>query len=183
MRKDRAIEILAPLALIFQNDRQSVDDLQDMLDAYATALMHLSEAELTAGVFKCIRKCKKFPAPAEIMDYAQEMADIAAGKKHKSADEAWNEVQKQVQAAFVYKKPVFSTPEIETAALSMGWRGLCSTPTDQIGTIRAQFLKMYDSVCKRKQEQRTNQSVFDAMQKLGFNLQQITDVKQVSKGK
>lgn len=119
---------------------------------YAVALSELSEQELTAGVLRCMRTCKFFPSIAEIMDQAQCVVERAHGTTDKSADEAWNEVQRQMEEAFIYKEPVFSTPEIKKAALAMGWVGLCNTPTDAIGVARAQFLKLYDSVCGRKRE-------------------------------
>lgn len=126
---------------------------------YAIALSELSESELKAAVLKCMRTCKFLPSIAEIMEQAQNMVEVATGTKAKSPDEAWNEVQRQMQEAFIYKKPVFSTPEIEAAAMAMGWTGLCETPADVIGVARAQFLKMYESVCKRKHEARIDNNV------------------------
>jgi hypothetical protein len=128
---------------------------------YAIALSELGEAELVAGVMKCMRTCKFFPSIAEIIEAAQGVVEVAAGTNNKSPDEAWNEVQRQMQEAFVYKKPVFSTKEIEEAAMAMGWTGLCETPTDQIGTARAQFLRLYESVCKRKKDKRINDNVIE----------------------
>lgn len=130
---------------------------------YAIALSELEPVELQAGVLKCMRTCKFFPSIAEIMEAAQNMIETVTNTKFKSPDEAWNEVQKQMHEAFIYKKPVFSTPEIEKAALSMDWRALCETPTEQIGTARAQFLRLYDSVCNRKKENRINDSVISIM--------------------
>jgi RNA polymerase-binding transcription factor DksA len=136
---------------------------EENMSLYATVLSELSEHELKAGVLKCMRICKFFPSIAEIMEVSNEMVQVVTKTKVKSPDEAWNEVQKQMQEAFVYKKPKFSTQEIETAALAMGWIGLCETPTDQIGTARAQFLRMYESVCKRKKEDRINNNVIQIM--------------------
>lgn len=91
------------------------------------------------------------------------VVDVANGTQERSLDEAWNEVQRQMEEAFVYKKPVFSTPEIEKAALAMGWIGICNTPTDQIGTARAQFLKLYASVLGRNKDKQINDRVIGIM--------------------
>lgn len=153
----------------------------DSICVYAIALSELSPAELQAAVLKCMRTCKFFPSIAEIMEAANDMVEVASGTKAKSPDEAWNEVIKQMNDAFIYRKPVFSTPEIEKAALSMGWIGLCETPTDQLGTARAQFLRLYESVCKRKTENRINDNVLHQVGDIG-GLQRIGEViKQIGK--
>jgi hypothetical protein len=153
----------------------------ETIQVYAVALAELGEGPLQAAVLKCMRTCKFFPSIAEIMEAANEMVEVASGTKAKSPDEAWNEVMKQMNDAFIYRKPVFSTPEIEKAALSMGWIGLCETPTDQIGVARAQFLRLYESVCKRKKENRINDNVLHLVGDIG-GLQRISDVvKQIGK--
>lgn len=140
---------------------------------YIKALSCLSDAELTAAVMKCMRTCKFFPAIAEIMEQADNMVQVATGTKHKSPDEAWNEVIKQMNEAFIYKKPVFSTPEIESAALAMGWTGLCETETDNMGTIRAQFLRLYESTCRRKHAAKVDNQVLGLMDSLGIKIKMI----------
>jgi hypothetical protein len=151
----QAIRILAPLIVAFPNSKAG----DETILVYAKVLCCLSEAALTASVMKCMRTCKFFPSIAEIMDQAENMVQVATGTKHKSPDEAWNEVLKQMNEAYVYKEPEFSTPEIKHAALAMGWTGLCETLTKDMGTARAQFLKLYDSTCKRKQAEKIDNEV------------------------
>ena len=143
------------------------------IKVYIAALSCLGDAELTAAVMKCLRTCKFFPSIAEIMEQADNMVQVATGTKHKTNDEAWNEVLKQMNDAFIYRKPIFSTPEIETAALAMGWIGMCETETKDMGTIRAQFLRMYESVCSRKKEEKIDGQVFDVIGKLGVDIKMI----------
>lgn len=132
---------------------------------YAKALSDVNEVELAAGVMKSMRTCKFFPSIAEIMEASQGMVEAATGTAVKGPDEAWNEVLQQMKESFVYKEPVFSTAEIKTAAMSMGWVGMCETETDNIGTVRAQFLRLYESACKRKKETRINDNVLNSMGK------------------
>lgn len=157
--QQRAAQILQPLMLAYPSAKITPQSIA----IYAIALSEITEAELTAGVLRCMRTCKFFPSIAEIMEAAQTVVEVAKGTREKSPDEAWNEVQRQMEEAFVYKKPVFSTTEIEKAALSMGWIGLCNTPTDQIGTARAQFLKLYASVLGRSKDTRINDRVIEIM--------------------
>lgn len=156
---DKAIDILAPLLCAYPSAKITEETIQ----VYAIALSELNEAELQAGVLRCMRTCKFFPSIAEIMEASQDMIKFVTGTKEKSNDEAWGEVQRQMQEAFVYKEPKFSTPEIEFAAKAMGWIGLCETPSDQMGTARAQFLRLYESACKRCKDKRINDNVISIM--------------------
>lgn len=158
-KQQRTAEILKPLIYAYPNAKITVNHIC----TYAVALSELTEAELQAGVLKCMRSCKFFPSIAEIMEQAQIMVETVNGTTAKSHDEAWNEVRQQMHEAFVYRKPVFSTPEIERAALAMGWTSLCETDTDNIGTARAQFLRLYESACIRKKETRVNDNVIKLM--------------------
>ena len=54
--------------------------------------------------------------------------------------------------AFVYKKPVFSTPEIESAVNSFGWIALCTSLEKDMPIVRAQVRQFYENACKRKAE-------------------------------
>ena len=150
-----AAEILRPLLAAYPNARLTADSIF----VYAVALSELHPRQLQAGGLRCMRTCKFVPSIAEIMEAAQDVTEHANGTKVSSPDEAWNEVQRQMEEAFIYKKPVFSTPEIERAALAMGWIGLCETPTNQIGTARAQFLRLYESVCSRQKSNQVNENV------------------------
>jgi len=167
--KQQTLRILAPLIMAFPNSKAT----EGTLEVYATALSCLSEAELTASVMKCMRTCKFFPSIAEIMEQAEHITQVASGTSHKSNDEAWTEVLKQINEAFIYRKPVFSTPEIESAALAMGWAGLCQTELEDMGTIRAQFLRMYESTCKRKKEAKIDEQVLDVIGALGIEIKTI----------
>lgn len=137
---------------------------------YAQDLSVLSDEVLQAAVIKCRRVYRFLPSIAEVMEQADNLVEIATGTKQKTPDEAWNEVLKQMNEAFIYKKPVFSTPEIEFAALAMGWTGICETDTKNMGTIRAQFLKLYESTCKRKHDAKVNDQVLQLVSNIGIKM-------------
>jgi hypothetical protein len=169
MEKETALKILTPLILAFPNSKAG----KGTLDTYVKELMFMDEIELMVSVKKCMRTYDFLPSIAKVIGEAENMVQVARGNKHKSPDEAWNEVLKQMNDAFIYKKPVFSSPEIEIAALAMGWTGLCETATEDMGTIRAQFLKMYESVCKRKISEKIDNEVLEIMGSLGIDMKMI----------
>ncbi|MBU2701117.1 hypothetical protein Ga0466249_002228 [Sporomusaceae bacterium BoRhaA] len=146
---------------------------------YAIALSDVNRSALAAGVLKSMKACIFFPSIAEITNNSQIMVEAATGTTNKGPDEAWNEVLQQMKEAFVYKKPVFSTKEIESAALAMGWVGMCETLTEDIGTIRSQFLRLYESACKRKKETRVNNDVLNSMGKQAVNSLIDSTTKQI----
>ncbi len=164
--KEKPIALaLTPLLHVCVNAKDVTDN---KIRAYAIALSDLDLGALSAGVTRCLQTKTFFPSIPEIREAANSMTEYVTGTGMKSPDEAWKEVQRQMQEAFVYKKPVFSTPEIEQAATSMGWIGLCETPTDVIGVARAQFLKLYDSVCSRKREHKINDQVLQSLSANGL---------------
>lgn len=153
MDKKTIIKIMSPLLCGYPTFKMD----ESMVQVYTVALSDLTEDQLSAAVMRCLRTCKFFPAIAEIREAAESLTDHVNGTGAKSPDEAWREVQQQMHDAFVYKPPVFSTPEIEQAALAMGWEALCTT--DNPEASRAHFLKMYASVCARTKNTKVNTEV------------------------
>lgn len=133
------------------------------LIVYARALSSLSIAEIDAAMLKLMRTVKFFPTVAEIFEQADNVKNFAIGKSEKSADEAWHEVMKEVHSAFICREPKFSTPEIKQAALNMGWTSLCNLETDAINTARAQFMRIYESILKRKSDKKINREVMNVL--------------------
>lgn len=133
------------------------------LVVYARALSSLTIAEIDAAMLKLMRTVKFFPTVAEIFEQADNVKNFAIGKSEKSADEAWHEVMKEVHSAFIYREPKFSTPEIKQAALNMGWTSLCNLETDAINTARAQFMRIYEAILKRKSDKKINREVMNVL--------------------
>jgi hypothetical protein len=107
------------------------------------------------------------------MEQADNMAQVACGTKYKSNDEAWNEMCSQRIKCWPHKTPEFSSKEIEETVKAMGWVSLCTAEEEDIGTLRAQFLKMYESTCKRKKEAKIDSKVLDVVGKLGLEMKMI----------
>ena len=153
------IKTLMPYLMAFPRSKMN----EGSLIVYARALSSLSVVEIDAAMLKLMRTVKFFPTIAEIFEQADNVKNFAIGKSESSADEAWHEVMKEVHSAFIYREPKFSAPEIKQAALNMGWTSLCNLETDAINTARAQFMRIYESILKRKSDKKVNQEVMDAL--------------------
>lgn len=62
-----------------------------------------------------------------------------------SAEDAWGEVWTAVKAHGLNGKPEWSHPALAAAVESIGWRELCVTDIGNLGTLRAQFMRVYEA--------------------------------------
>lgn len=154
MSKSEALKSLSGLQLAFGKEFT-----EKRLDFYVNNLLDINPILLEKAVKKIIITKSFLPSITEIRECAQDIQETINGTKVKDVDEAWQEVLGQIHEAFVYHKPQFSTPEIEQAALSMGWDSLCNMLTTEVGTYRAQFRDMYKTVCARKQNSKVNSAI------------------------
>ena len=155
------IQLLTPYLMAFPQSKMN----DGSLIIYAKALSPLSIVEIDAAMLKLMQTNKFFPAVAEIFQAAKSIKTTATNAEVPGVDEAWREVIQQVHDAFVYREPVFSTPEIKRAALNMGWTSLCYLETDQMNTARAQFRDIYNGILGRQKEKAQNVAVLDMMPK------------------
>jgi len=153
------IKILTPYLMAFPQSKMNDGSLL----VYAKALSPLSIAEIDAAMLKLMQTNKFFPAVAEIFQAAKSIKATAANAEVPGVDEAWREVIQQVHDAFVYREPVFSTPEIKRAALNMGWTSLCYLEVGEMNTARAQFRDIYNGILNRKKEKSQNIAVLGTM--------------------
>ena len=106
-----------------------------------------------------MRTCKFFPSIAEIMEAARELVIAATGERTADMDEAWREVQKAMKETLAFHQPEFSTHEIKQAVDTIGWTTFLECKVDDFNTLRAQFLRIYESICRRKNTERINNNV------------------------
>lgn len=170
---DKRPQIIAMLFGSFDkgDDKQRIAIYSKLLEDIPTEL-------LSKSVKKLILENKFMPSIAEIVDAAKSlMGSIDDTKRTKSWDEAWGEIQRQMHDAFIYKKPVFSSPEIAEAALNFGWKDLCCTLEKDMPIVRAQVRRMYEDACRRREEQQSNNYVLgnnkSPLIESGVNLQGI----------
>lgn len=120
---------------------------------YVMALNNIQPELLIKACNVLMTDSKFLPTIAEIVETAKAV-NADKNRELPAWSEAWAEIQKQVHDAFVYKKPVFSCPEIEQAAIRFGWMELCEAKTDDMPTIHAQVRRIYEDICNRAEEQR-----------------------------
>ena len=178
---NQIVKILTPYRKMYPQSRIDVEGIA----MYATFLSGYSAAAISAAMAKLTLTCKFFPSVAEIVAAIDDIKATAMGNEEKEVDEAWREVIQQVHDAFVYKKPSFSTPEIERAALNMGWTSLCNLGTNEMNTARAQFRDIYKNIVTKKRNKETNQTVLDTMPaaKVQELIGRVTELKTIDGGK
>lgn len=115
-------------------------------------------ADVLSVVCKKATLEKKFlPTIAELIESARSIAgSMDDSNRVKTWDEAWAEIQRQIDKVFIYEKPVFSRPEIEQAVKRYGWTDLCTTPAKDWRTAHAQLREIYKTICERSKEESVN---------------------------
>ena len=136
--------------------------------AYTNLLSDLPTDILSKVCRKLTLEAKFLPSVAEIVEASRSlMGSLDESQRVKTWAEAWNEIEKQMQDAFVYAKPKFSTPEIERAVKMYGWHELCETPSKDMRIAKAQLRDMYHEVCEKAKEDSVNKFVLGQGNLLG----------------
>lgn len=137
---------------------------EEGLTMYLLMLSEVSASELQIAMQKIARHNKFYPAVAEILDTVERLRQTLNPASHvPSVDEAWHEVARQMQIAYPYKKPVFSTPEIAEAVRNMGWNMICETPCSDMNIVRAHFRDIYQNMLQRGQDKRETCAIMAAI--------------------
>ena len=118
----------------------------------------MPEPALKVAITKCLKSSKFLPSIAEIIEQAQNMT-AATGERQKDQDEAWKEVQNAARYTLAFHEPQFSTEQIKQAVDTIGWRSFVECEVGDINTLRAQFRGVYESICKRRKDEKINQDV------------------------
>jgi hypothetical protein len=113
---------------------------EDVVEAWAQFMADVTPEEGAAAMREHITESPHFPKVADIRKrvaaHRVNAPDVAA---------AWGEVLRQVRLVGYYGLPQFSHPAIAAAVDALGWQEVCHTPTDQLGTLRAQFERYFRS--------------------------------------
>lgn len=148
MPTDTVVDVIALLFTAYGK----ADDINRQA-VYATALANTPPKVLLQACNVLIADNTFLPSIAEIVKAARTIT-ADPNKMPVPWPDAWAEIQKQVHDAFVYRKPVFSRPEIEKAAMRFGWLNLCEAQVEDMPTIHAQVRRIYEDICNRAEEQR-----------------------------
>ena len=148
MQTVTVIDVMAVLFTAFGK----ADDVNRQL-IYVSQLKSIPPQMLMQACNVIISTKDFLPSVAEIV---QTVKAINADKESEPLpwSDAWAEIQKQMHDASAYKKPVFSHPEIEQAALRFGWQNLCEEKTDDLRTVYAQDTRIYVASCNKAENLR-----------------------------
>ena len=142
MTAEEAHKLVIYLVEAFDPPRWSADRQQ----VYVDNLVDLDFDEAKLAVMQMIQTDdgEHMPRIAAVRRATVELA----GGNPPTADEAWAEVLAQVSEAGRYSTPSWTHPRIATAVGTVGWLRICEA--ELIGVIRAQFVKVYDSLAERQ---------------------------------
>jgi len=108
------------------------------IEMYHAMLQDLDSEIVMRATQDWILTSEKFPTIAGIRNKCAEVAGVLAP----SATEAWGEVMAVCESYGIYqRRPDWSHPTIADVVKTMGYQHICQT--DNIATVRAQFIKMY----------------------------------------
>ena len=142
-------EVCALVALAASsNPNMQNKDPAPIVAAWSLMLSGLDPVVAKAAVIKVCRESDYFPSVARIVAAAEELDPRT--EKLPSAAEAWEEVERQICAAGIYKTPTFSCDMVHRAVRSIGWLQLCCSETP--AADRAHFLKLYEAMKNKRKE-------------------------------
>lgn len=125
----------------------------DQMEWWYDLLKELSFQTAIVALKKYALANKFPPTIAELMTIA---ADIT-NERLPDTDEAWGEVNKAIRR-FGYmeeRKALDSMSEATRKTVErIGFQNICSSPLDQLNTLRAQFNRAYEAECRRTMEVR-----------------------------
>ena len=149
----------------YQNSKlNSKQELHAFITAYHRILRDLDAKLLDAAALELGGTNKYFPSAAELRQTAFDLEAIAKGEL--TAGEAWGVVSKAFGTHGLSRIPDHFPPLVKRAVVALGgWRNLCLSENGMVD--RAHFLKMYDSLDARaNQETRMLPEVDDVVKQL-----------------
>lgn len=150
MSKLDVIKLLGMIAVAYPNMKE-VDDL-----TVETWYDCLSDIDLEVALAAVKKNILESPFPPTIADIRKQVADVVTLKEDKlDISEAWGEVVKAMQTHGSYSEIEAlksMNPTTKKVVKYMGWREICLS--ENLGVIRGQFLRMYETVAARERQDR-----------------------------
>jgi hypothetical protein len=132
---------------------------------YSKTLKCFSLPEIEAAMTKLLATSKFFPSIAEIIDEIKTVREVANDDREPTAAEAWGEVAGFAKEFGIYSPWPYSRTEIKEAVRQFGGRTeLCLIELDNLGTARAQFMRIYNSIIAKNHDDNASKW---ALNKLG----------------
>jgi hypothetical protein len=120
--------------------------------AYLRQLQDIPHQELVAVIYQAMRESVHLPRIATLIELHRK---LHSGVTPDKAAEGWAEVQKALRSPLTYTpdpnqavKYPFTDPITARVVKAIGWSELKTTTVSNIPTLRAQFMRMYESMAK-----------------------------------
>ena len=145
------------ITMLFGSFGQSND--ADRMAIYVEMLNDIPADVLDKVCRKTILESKFLPSIAELLQSARNLIGDMTGNGTPTWEEAWKEIEHEMQTTFVYGEPQFSHPAIKQAVDAFGWQELCSVLTKDLPIVRAQLRDMYNGICEKSRRSKINSYV------------------------
>jgi len=134
-----------------------------------------------AAIVRVCRSSNFFPSVAQVVEAAQDIDPRY--EKLPTAAEAWEEVNKQIFDAGVYRAPSWSCELVQRAARAIGWVNLCMSENPEAD--RAHFMRIYESMRSKNHQNKENEKALElsGMSEIIKALAGKMDVKQLDEPK
>jgi hypothetical protein len=125
-----------------------VELTDELLSIYEEYLQDIESEELKYAINGIITNGKFFPKISEIREEVIKNRFIK--ENIPSAADAWSEVQRQIHDKGYYQLPIWTHPIVEEVMETIGgWSYLTSALEINLETVRAQFLRIFESKVSR----------------------------------
>lgn len=145
MKNDEKAKKAKAIAMMFASFGQGSE--AERMAIYVEMLNDIPADVLDKVCKKAILECKFLPSIAELVQSARNFIGDMTGNSTPTWEEAWGEIENEMQTTFVYGEPQFSHPAIKQAVDAFGWQELCSVLTKDLPIVRAQLRDMYNNIC------------------------------------
>ena len=148
MKKTETIKIMGLLAAAYPSAK-AITEAQ--VEIWHECLQDLEPQEALTAIRAHIMGSQFFPTVHEIRE---QIAQIRVPQLE--SGEAWGTVQKAIKHYGYYRElEAYGLMDDRTkeAVKAIGWQQICHTEQSSLGTLRAQFFKIYEGLAKRDHRQ------------------------------
>ena len=145
------------IAMLFGSFGQGSD--AERMAIYVEMLNDIPADVLDKVCRKTFLESKFLPCLADLLQSARNFFGDMTGNGTPTWEEAWKEIEHEMQTTFVYGEPQFSHPAIKQAVDAFGWQELCSVLTKDLPIVRAQLRDMYNGICEQSRRSKINSYV------------------------
>lgn len=142
MTEEDRIRTVKLMSLCHQLYPESKAD-PETIALYIALLDDLSYDVIKLAMFQLMRTSVFFPKPVEIIEAAETIQAALMKRTLPTSGEAWEEAIEWVKHSNSQKPFPYSCPEVKMAIKRFGYTALIELKTDDVGTARAQFMRIY----------------------------------------